>query len=363
MNQELSALDLHYLIKELQFLRNSKVNKIYQSNKRNFYFRFFVSNNGNQMVKIQIPKLIYITTKLRNLQERPMGFCTFLRKYLTNAWVKEIRQHGFDRVIEILFTKTEFIEDKRETKEYILVLEMFNPGNMILCKDDYTILSPLAGKDWSNRSIRKGLKYEFPPEMEDVYKIKYERFKELVQESDKESIVKTLAMDLGLGGVYAEEVCFDVVDKTESKLNEKEIKKLFESFVELINRKTQPVVYGKKKGFPFLLKSFSDEYEEFESFGKVIDSMIIERIVVKENKFEKIIEKQTENLGKIEEQIKENTEYGNIIYNNYMLVKELFEDIQKIRKKEGWDAVKEKYKDSKIVKKMDSSTGEIILEL
>jgi len=363
MKQELSALDLHYLIGELQFLINSKIDKIYQLNRKNFFFRFFVSGKGNQTFKIQIPKLIYLTKKTKNMPERPMGFCTFLRKYLANARIKEIRQHGFDRVIEILFTKAEFVNEKRQIHEYILVLEMFNPGNMILCKEDYTILSPLEGKDWSNRSIRKGLKYEFPPEMEDVYHLDYEGFKELVQGSDKENIVKTLAMDLGLGGVYAEEVCWDVVDKGATKLNEGDIKKLFESFTGLINRAPQPVVYGKKKGFPFLLNSFSDEYEEFSTFGDVIDSMITERVVVKENKFEKIIEKQTENLGKIEIQIKENTDCGNVIYNKYMEVKEILDNIQKLHDEEGWDAVKEKYKDHKIVKKIDSSTGDLVFEL
>ena len=363
MKQELSALDLHYLIKELQFLTNSKIDKIYQLNRKNFFFRFFVSGKGNQTFKIQIPKLIYLTKKTKNMPERPMGFCTFLRKYLANARIKEIRQHGFDRVIEILFTKAEFVNEQRQIHEYILVLEMFTPGNMILCKDDYTILSPLEGKDWSNRSIRKGLKYEFPPEMEDAYTLTYKRFEELVKESDKENIVKTLAMDLGLGGVYAEEVCWDVVDKTATKLGESMIKKLFKSFSELINRESNPVVYGKKKGFPFLLNSFSDEYEKFDTFGDVIDSMIVDRVVVKENKFEKIIEKQTENLDKIEIQIKENTDCGNLIYNNYMEVKALLDDIQKLHDEEGWDAVKEKYKDSKIVKKIDSSTGEIVIEL
>ena len=292
----------------------------------------------------------------------PMGFCTFLRKHLSNAWVKDVRQKGFDRILEIEFEKNVYVDNVAIPKKFILVLELFNPGNMILCKDDYTILSPLAGKDWSNRSIRKGLKYEFPPEMTDVFSLDYEGFKDLIQGTDKENIVKTLAMDLGLGGVYAEEVCFSIVKKDNNCVNEGEIKKLFESFSELINRKAKAVVYGGKKGFPFELKSFDGEFKGYDTFSAVIDNLIIERVEKFKNKYTNIIEKQTENVEKIKVQIEENTEKGNAIYNNYIDIKKLLKDVDELRKA-GWDGVKEKYKDHKHIKEINSQDGKIVIDI
>jgi predicted ribosome quality control (RQC) complex YloA/Tae2 family protein len=234
---------------------------------------------------------------------------------------------------------------------------------MILCKDDYTILSPLAGKDWSDRSIRKGLKYEFPPAMIDVFNLDFEGFKDLIKGTDKENIVKTLAIDLGLGGVYAEEACFGIVDKEEKVSDEKTIQKLFDSFKELISREKSPVIYGAKKGFPFKLKSFEDEFNEYDSFSAVIDNLIVEKKEKFKNKFTDIISKQQENLEKIEVQAEENTEKGNKIYNNYTEVKNLLADIDSLRKEKGWDAVKEKYKDCKNIKKIDSSKGKMVIDI
>ena len=363
MIQEISALDLHYLIDEFKLLIGGKVDKIFQMNKRVFYLRFFVSGHGNVVLKLEIPKLVYFTKRRLPSRLFPMGYCTFLRKYLNNAWVRDVKQHGFDRILEIIFEKNVYENDQVESKKFVMVLELFNPGNMILCKDDYTILSPLAGKDWSNRSIRKGLKYEFPPEMADVFSLTYDSFKELIKGSDKENIVKTLAMDLGLGGVYAEEVCFGIVDKKETKINEKDIKKLFESFSELINRKPKPVVYGNKKGFPFELKSFEGEFKECSSFSAVIDNLIIEKKAQFKNKFTDIIEKQTGNLDKIKVQIEENTIKGNTIYNNYIDINKLLDEVNKLRIAEGWDAVKEKYQDNKHIKELNSKDGKIVIDI
>jgi predicted ribosome quality control (RQC) complex YloA/Tae2 family protein len=361
MKQKLSALDLNYLIEEFKVLEGGKVDKIYQLNKKVFYFKFFVTGEGNKLMKLLIPDLMYFTNKNFYSERRPPGYCSFLRKYLDNAWIKGIKQHGFDRIIEIFFEKNVYEDDELQKKEYVLIIELFNPGNMILCKGDYTILSPLNGKDWSNRSIRKGLKYEFPPEMINVFNLDYKEFEKLIKGSNKENIVKTLAMDLGLGGVYAEEVCCGVVDKEEKNISD--FKKLFDSFKELINRDKKPVIYNSKKGFPFPLKSFEGEYKEYDSFNEVIDTLIVEKKKKFRNKFTNIIKKQKENLVKIEKQAQECSEIGNKIYSNYQRINSLLYEINKLREEDGWEAVKEKYKGSKVVKKIDSKEGKVVIEI
>ena len=107
MKSELSSLDLKYIVKELQILVGSRVDKIHQINKRKFFFRFYVTNQGKKVLKIIFPGLFYLTEGGINPPSKPMGYCAFLRKYLDNSRVREIKQKGYERIIEIVFEKKE----------------------------------------------------------------------------------------------------------------------------------------------------------------------------------------------------------------------------------------------------------------
>lgn len=288
------------------------------------------------------------------MPQTPMGYCAFLRKYLDNARVREVKQKGFERIIEFVFEKKE---------KFVLLVEMFSSGNMILCKENYTMLSPLEGQDWRCRSIRKGLKYEFPPEREDIFKLNLVRFKEIIAGSERDNIVKTLAVDFGLGGVYAEEVCFEVIEKGKKEVGDSEIKKLFKSLDGLLSRKLKPVVYKGRRAFPFELKSFEGDFKEFESFSGALDYVNFEKKVAFKDKVDVIIEKQEQNLGVLEKEIEENGKIGDLIYNNYVLVADVLKQIDSARKELGWKEVKEKLKGHKVVKEIDEAEGKVVIDI
>ncbi|MBC8444433.1 NFACT family protein [Candidatus Woesearchaeota archaeon] len=354
MKLELTALDMKYLIDELQVLIGGRVDQIYQIGKRDFFFRFHVPNKGKKILKMFLPGSLYLTEKLGRMPQTPMGYCAFLRKYLSNARVREIRQQGFERILEIVFEKKE---------SFVLVVEMFSSGNMILCNENHIMLSPLEGQDWRCRSIRKGLKYEFPPEREDIFKLNLVRFKEIIAGSERENIVKTLAVDFGLGGVYAEEVCFGVIDKGKIDVSDEEIEKLFKSLDELLGRKSKPVVYKGRRAFPFALKSFEGEFKEFESFSLALDSVRFVKQVDFKDKVEIIIEKQEKNVKMLEKDIEENGEIADLIYNNYELVADVLKQINVARKEHSWGEIKEKLKGHKVVKEINEGEGKIIIEI
>lgn len=354
MRQGLSALDIHYLVKDMQELVGARLDKIYQRGKNVFFFVFYVSGKGKRILKLDLPKFIYFVNKKDNVPQVPKGFCAFLRKYLDNVRVRGVSQKGFDRILEFSFEKKE---------KYILIIELFSKGNLILCKDDYNILSPLNGIDWANRRIRKGLKYEFPPLRENVFDIKISRFKELIKGSDKENIVKTLAIDLGLGGVYAEEVCYGILDKTKKEVSDGEIKKLFKVFKGILVKKSSPVVYGGKKAAPFELKSFEDEGKKFDDFSVALNSILFYFKVPFKNKVEDIIEKQEENVEKLKEQAKENSKIGELIYNNYKVIDDILKQINLARKKYSWKELKEKLKGHKVIKEINEKEGTIVVDV
>jgi len=354
MKQELSALDIHYLVKDMQELVGARLDKIYQKGKEVFFFVFYVSGKGKRILKLDLPRLIYFVNRKSNVPQVPKGFCAFLRKYLDNVRVRGVSQKGFDRVLEFSFEK----KDK-----YILIIELFSKGNLILCKDDYTILSPLNGIDWAKRNIRKGLKYEFPPAREIVFDMKIARFKELIKDSNKENIVKTLAIDLGLGGAYAEEVCYGVLDKTKKKVSDDEIKRLFKVFKGILVKKSSPVVYGGKKAFPFELKSFDDEGKKFDDFSSALSSVLFRVLVPFKNKVDDIIEKQEDNVVKLEKQVKENAEIGELIYNNYKVIDDILKQIKLAREKYSWKELKEKLKGHKVIKSINEGEGTIVVDV
>ena len=353
MKSELSSLDLKYIVKELQILVGSRVDKIHQINKKKFIFKFYVTNQGKKVLKIIFPGLFHLTEGGISPPGKPMGYCTFLRKYLNNSRVREIKQKGYERIIEIVFEKKE---------KYVLIIELFSRGNLILCKEDYTIISPLEGKDWSSRIIRKGLRYEFPPAREDISNLTFENFKKIIEGSNKDSIVKTLAVDFGLGGVYAEEICFGIIDK-DNEPNRIKIKELFNSFKSLLRKRGKPIVYSAKRAFPFKLQSFEGEFKEFDSYCSALDSLNFREYVDVKTKLEIMIEKQEKSIKKLEKEIKENTSIAELMYNKYQLIEGVLSQITSARKKYSWKEIKDKLKGHKLVKEINEKESKIVIEL
>ena len=102
---------------------------------------------------------------------------------------------------------------------------------MILCSSEKKILGLLEWQKWRDRKLGVGQVYEHPPETRNPFEIDYPTFKEIL--SSEKKLVVVLAVDAGLSGVYAEEVCLlSDIDKSKrgSELLDNEINTLFDSF-------------------------------------------------------------------------------------------------------------------------------------
>ncbi len=148
--------------------------------------------------KYSVPDYIYLTDYKEKSPEKPSGFCMVLRKNLEQSRLRSIKQLGSERIIELLFEKKE---------KHKLFIELFSPGNIVLCKEEDTIISALETKKWKDRTIRGGIAYVFPKREINFFDLKKKELKELLKSTEKDSLVTCLAIDLGLGGVYAEESC------------------------------------------------------------------------------------------------------------------------------------------------------------
>ncbi len=356
MKSSMTALDIFYLVKELQELVGGKVDKIYQVSKRELEFRFYVPNKGKKVLLIKLPDFMYLSEYKQLHPENPFNFCIFLRKRLENSWVKEIKQNGFERVVEFVLEKD---------KNYKLIFELFSKGNLILCDEEYKIISPLQIEKWKDRSITPNTVYKFPKKDLSIFKVKPKDVKE-----SKKAIVKFLAADLGLGSIYAEEVCFlSKIDKMTETLDEKQIKLVLKNTKGLFKKDIKAKAYEKVVA-PFEIKSLKDpKPEKFNSFNQALDEIITEKTVKeakvvdkhqeKINKVQEIIRIQTERAEGLKKSIVENTQKAEFIYNNYTEVDKVLNQLKDEFKKSP-KTIQEKFGSK--VKSVDPKTKEVIIE-
>lgn len=364
MKTEISSLDLNYLIKEFDVLIGAKINKAYQ-NDNEFLFEFHIPNIGKKFLKLYLPKLVFLTDSKTDYEEAK-GFCVVLRKQLNNFRLREIKQIDFERIIEFTFEK------EQKTK---LIIELFAQGNIILCDENYKIINAFVFHKWRDREIKKGLVYIYPKREYNLLKLTKQELKEAIEKSGKENVVKTLAIDFGLGGLYSEEACLLAnIEKTRKKLAENEISKLYESLQELAKKKISAVLYNNSEITPFLLKQFENiEYKKYTSFNEAISSSITSEGIKERNinervkrdieKINRIIEEQQKTIKGFEKSIEENEKKGQLVYEKYQLVDSLLKELNEIRKKHSWQEIKEKVKDHKIVKEINEKEGKIVIEL
>jgi predicted ribosome quality control (RQC) complex YloA/Tae2 family protein len=368
MKQQLSALDIHYLVKELRFLADSRLDKVYHPSKKELILQFFVSGKGKQQLLINAGNYLYLISYKPPSQE-PSDFCMYLRKKLANSRLTEIKQLGFERIIEFKF------QTKQETSS--LIFEMFSKGNIILLKDN-KILSAVEYQKFSARTIRPKEEYSYPKKEFNFLELTQKDLKDLLLKTTKESIVKSLAIDLGLGGVYSEEICLlSKINKNKkpAELDDKEITALFESLKSIKNKKLEPIIIYEnnlvKDVIPFRLNLYKNlRQKSFKTFSSALEEFFSQQMPAEQLKYQKqinkakeIIEKQIQHLEELKQQEKLNKEKAELLYKNYKLVKEILEELKEISKKYSWKEIKEKLKGHKLIKEVIPEEKSVVVEL
>ena len=86
MTNQLSSLDIHFLIKELKILEGSRVDKIYNSGKEEIYIQLHKSSSGKNVLRIIIGKAMFVT-ETKTTDEIPSEFCMLLRRNLEGKFL------------------------------------------------------------------------------------------------------------------------------------------------------------------------------------------------------------------------------------------------------------------------------------
>ncbi|MEK6869147.1 MAG: NFACT family protein, partial [Nanoarchaeota archaeon] len=198
MVKQLSSLDMHFLLKELKGLENSRVDRIYNSGKEEAYIQLHKANVGKSILRVILGKAIFLASE-KSIDETPSGFCMLLRKHLEGKFLDSIEQLEPERILKLAF------KSKEESK--IIYIEFFGKGNIILCNQDGIILDSLIHHQFKDRNVAPKEKYLYPIMAYNFFNITEKNLSDLFKNSKKDKIVTSLAVELGLGGIYSEEIC------------------------------------------------------------------------------------------------------------------------------------------------------------
>lgn len=363
MKDEISSVDLHFLIKESQYLIGSKVEKVYESESSDALVHLHVPSKGNVFLKIT-DKAMFLTAQKEEMPEKPTQFAMILRKKLTNSRLRDMHQLGFERIALLTFTTKDKATDK--TKLFKLVIELFGGGNIILCDDEDKILVAKKYMTFKDREIRRNAIYKFPERKI----LEEEEFIAALTKTERENISKSLAMDAGLGGFYSTELCARAGIKTGDKQSVKLAKVLFKEFNKFLGEKVEAIVI-EKDAYPIKPESSNKENlenaKQFTTFSEAIASINqvkkAEGKNVELTKTAKIASEQQKKIDELHKKADEDKRRGELIYENYATVKEIIDEIKKAREKYSWDEIKKKLKGHKIIKDIDEKDGKIKIEL
>ena len=348
----MSNVDIFTISDELNnLLSGARVDKSFQPTKDIVVMRFHVPGTGRIDLVMQCGSRIHTSQYPLENPTTPPTFPMLLRKRIKGGHVESIKQHNFDRVVEIRVKKDKY---------YTIIVELFDKGNIILLDDENNIILPLKRKHWSNRDISSKREYVFPEERGiNPINISENEFTELFENNSDSDVVRTLARN-GLGSLYAEEVIARANEITEidkntvnNNLTEEQLKGLYEGFKKLFdnlkNESIKPQIVksdSKEDVIPLdLMKYDSFEKTYYNTFNEACDEFYSKKVntdikQIKENawnkkvgKFEKRLKLQQETLDNFEKTIADSTFKGEVIYSNYTTIENIINVVNTARDK------------------------------
>ena len=379
--REVTSVDLVALTAELNDYAGAKVDKayLYGDDLLRLKMRDFDRGRVELLVEVGETKRAHVAdpTHVPDAPGRPPNFAKMLRNRLSGADFHEVRQHGFDRILEFEF--------RREDADTTVVAELFGDGNIAVLDPQGEVVDSLDTVRLQSRTVAPGSEYGFPDARVNPLDLDYEEFAAKVRESDTD-LVRTLATQLNFGGLYAEELCSRAgVEKTEAvdEADESDLEALFEASERLLGDieagDLDPRVYyepaddedgdGDEKGqrvdvTPVDLGEYGDlPSEAFDSFNAALDDYFTNLDTSEDEdsgetverpdfegeieKQQRIIEQQEQAIEDFADQAETEREKAEALYGHYDLVDDLLTAVQQARESgHGWQDIAETFDDA-----------------
>ena len=200
--RELSSIDLGALVTELGRYEGAKVDKayLYDDDLLRLKLRDFDHGRVELMIEVGDVKRAHAADPehVADAPGRPPNFAKMLRNRLSGADFAGVSQYEFDRILTFEF--------EREDENTTLVAELFGQGNVAALDETGEVVGSLSTVRLKSRTVAPGAQYEYPASRLNPLDVSLDAFVRHMDESDTD-VVRTLATQLNLGGLYAEEVC------------------------------------------------------------------------------------------------------------------------------------------------------------
>ncbi|WP_336038033.1 ribosome rescue protein RqcH [Halobacterium yunchengense] len=380
--RELTSVDLVALTAELNRLQGAKVDKayLYGDDLLRLKMRDFDRGRVELLVEVGETKRAHTAAPehVPDAPGRPPNFAKMLRNRLSGADFHEVRQHGFDRILEFEF--------RREDQDTTVVAELFGEGNVAVVDQNGEVVDSLDTVRLQSRTVAPGAQYGFPSARVNPLELDYEEFAAKMRDSDTD-LVRTLATQLNYGGLYAEELCTRAgVEKTKAiaDAGDEEFRALYDASERLLDAvrsgDLDPRVYFERADgetgdgeaergrrvdvTPLALEERSDlPSDAFETFNEALDDYFTNLDTTEEEesgetvqrpdfeaeieKQQRIIEQQEQAIEDFAEQAAAEREKAELLYANYDLVDDILSTVRDAREAgHGWRDIAETFEDA-----------------
>lgn len=304
-------------------LVGSFVGKAYQQSSDRIVISLQTAGQGKKDLLLEAGCRVHLTKKPRKASKMPPQFPTVLRQRISGGRIVEVNQHDFDRVVEIVI--------ERGGERYLLIVELFPKGNVLLLDGSGQIILPLRPYAFRDRRLLAGEEYQYHGARQtDPRIISRSEIADILAQSDAD-LVRTLVRGLNMGGIYGEEICLRAgVDKSRlaNSLAQEEVNRVHEVLKEVFDpnliESSEPVlIYEDGKPLdvvPAPLQIYEGlERKEFPSFSMALDEFFFSADTAPKPKtaLERRKEMQERSIGEFRLREEECSRNGELIYERY----------------------------------------------
>ncbi|MFQ3293649.1 MAG: putative ribosome quality control (RQC) complex YloA/Tae2 family protein [Natrialbaceae archaeon] len=392
--REPSSVDLAALVGELGAYEGAKLDKAYLYGDDMVRLKMRDYDRGRVELLCEVGDVKRVHTaapeRVPDAPGRPPNFAMMLRNRLSGADLVDVSQYEFDRIVEFTF--------ERGDGTTSIVVELFGDGNVAVLDGDRKVIDSLDTVRLKSRTVAPGSTYEFPESRVNPLAVDYDTFAARMDESDTD-LVRTLATQLNLGGLWGEELCSRAgVEKAKpiEDAGDEEYERLFDALDRLSSAlqsaDLDPRVYLEDDQVvdvaPVRLAEREQtglEAEPYDTFNDALEAYFYELEREAEEpgdeapdfeaeiaKRKRIIDQQEGAIEDFDAQAKAERERAELLYANYDLVDDILSTVQAAREDDvPWDDIAARFEEgqdrgipeAEAVVAVDGENGTVTVEI
>ncbi len=337
LKKNMTSLDIKaWLSENTELIKGSRISNVYHLPENNIIIFKLAGAGDYKYLLIEPGRRINLSRYSLRTPERPDLLAMSFRKYIRGKFIREIKQVGFDRIIEIIVSSG-----------HKLYVELLPRGEIVLVDDDNRILHSTGYKEMKDREIRRGVPYRLPPFFES------QPTKEKCIDSLTKKGVYSLTREMGL----PKEVIDEALKRTTVDEDPNVLCEIIDSIIKESMRSTGYIIFDKETNMmvsfhpfkPTIKDMMKYSMREYERFNDAIDDFFITKEIVlterdakagsTKTKLEKTLEKILRNMEEYMEKARKYREEAELMNKYRVELEEALKCAQEIREKKGWEYI------------------------